>query len=217
MGAGRWKLEDSGLESYQRLAACNVENGTSLWQDWLANYYFVTQPQPIWVFSSIEVWSRLWTSTVVGRRSYHNTLDLFRDVSSRMNLERIPLITKDAFEFYEKVIRRVFGLACLYGQVIKMRRNDHVVKVERRIRIGSAWRWEQALRDSEDSSQLNTSFVERLNLTIRQGSAYLCRRTSCQARWKQRLEDHLDLLRCQANAFGSLTTFGGGSTEAPAT
>jgi len=130
-----------------------------------------------------------------------------------MNLERIPLITKDAFEFYEKVIRRVFGLACLYGQVIKLRRNEGVVKVERRIRIGSAWRWEQALRGSEDSSQLNTSFVERLNLTIRQGSAYLCRRTICQARWKQRLEDHFNLLRCQANAFGSLTTFGGGSTR----
>ena len=46
---------------------------------------------------------------------------------------------------------------------------------------------------------LNTSFVERLNLTIRQGSAYLLRRTICQARWKQRLEDHLDLLRCHYN------------------
>jgi hypothetical protein len=36
---------------------------------------------------------------------------------------------------------------------------------------------EERLRDSEDSSKLNTSFVERLNLTIRQGSAYLLRRT----------------------------------------
>jgi hypothetical protein len=35
--------------------------------------------------------------------------------------------------------------------------------------------------DSEDSSKLNTSFVERLNLTIRQGSAYLFRRTIYQA------------------------------------
>ena len=61
------------------------------------------------------------------------------------------------------------------------------------------WRLEQALRDSEDSLKLNTSFVERLNLTIRQGSAYLCRRTICQARWKERLEDHLELLRCHYN------------------
>ena len=31
--------------------------------------------QPIWVFVVIDVWSRLWPSTVVGKRSYRNTLD----------------------------------------------------------------------------------------------------------------------------------------------
>ena len=109
------------------------------------------------------------------------------------------MITTDGFEFYEKVIGRVFGPACLYGQVIKTRRNDRIVKVERRMVLGGAWRLQQALRDSEDSVKLNTSFVERLNLTIRQGSAYLGRRTTCHARWKQRLEDHLELLRCHYN------------------
>jgi hypothetical protein len=73
------------------------------------------------------------------------------------------------------------------------------VKVERRALIGAPWRFEQALRDSEDSSKLNTSFIERLNLTMRQGSAYLFRRTICHARWKERLEDHLELLRCYYN------------------
>jgi transposase-like protein/IS1 family transposase len=155
--------------------------------------------QSIWIFAAIEVWSRLWPSTVVGKRSYGSTLALFRDISSRSNLERVPLIATDGFAFYTKVIRRVFGPACLYGQVIKTRRKDRVIKVERRAVIGAAWRFEQALRDSEDSSKLNTSFIERLNLTIRQGSAYLCRRTICQARWKDRLEDHLELLRCYYN------------------
>ena len=65
--------------------------------------------------------------------------------------------------------------------------------------LGDRWRLEQALQDSEDSGKLNTSFVERLNLTIRQGSAYLGRRTICQARQKQRLNDHLELLRCHYN------------------
>ena len=155
--------------------------------------------QPIWIFVSIDVWSRLWPSTIVGRRSYRNTLGLFRDVSSRMKLEGMPLITTDGFEFYNHVVRRVFGAACLYGQVIKTRRNDRVIKVDRSRRIGAAWRWEQAWRDSEDSTKLNTSYVERLNLTIRQGSAYLVRRTICYARREQRLEDHLQLLRCYYN------------------
>ncbi len=155
--------------------------------------------QPIWIFAAIEVWSRLWPSTVVGTRSYRNTLHLFRDISSRTTLETVPLIATDGFAFYMKVIRRVFGSACLYGQVIKTRRNDRIIKVERRAVIGAAWRLENALRYSEDSSKLNTSFVERLNLTIRRGSAYLFRRTICQARWKERLEDHLELLRCYYN------------------
>ena len=116
-----------------------------------------------------------------------------------MNPDRIPLIATDGFEFYPKVISRIFGPACLYGQVIKTRRNDRIVKVERRAVIGAAWRLEEALYRSEDSSGLNTSFIERLNLTIRNGSAYLRRRTICQARWKERLEEHLELLRCYYN------------------
>ncbi len=155
--------------------------------------------QPIWIFAAIEVWSRLWPSTVIGRRSYRNTLTLFRDISSRVILEKVPLITTDGFAFYAQVIRRILGPACLYGQVIKTRRNKRITKVERRAKIGAAWRFEKALCDSEDSSKLNTSFIERLNLTIRQGSAYLFRRTISHARWKERLEGHLELLRCYYN------------------
>jgi IS1 family transposase/transposase-like protein len=155
--------------------------------------------QPMWIFAVIEVWSRLWPSTVLGKRSYQNTLTLFRNVSSRMTLKQIPLIVTDGFGFYEKVIGRVFGSVCLHGQVIKIRRNDRIVKVKRRAVLGDKWRLEQALRDSEDSVKLNTSFVERLNLTIRQGSAYLGRRTICQARQKECLNDHLELLRCHYN------------------
>ena len=123
---------------------------------------------PSWVFVTIEVWSRLWPSTVTGRRSYRNTHALFRDLSRRMNFGRLPLIVTDGFEFYQKVIRRFFGPACLYGQVLKTRRNDRIIKVERRALHGAAWRFEDALNNSEDSSTLNTSFIERLNLTIRQ-------------------------------------------------
>ena len=155
--------------------------------------------QPTWIFAAIEVWSRLWSSTVVGRRSYQNTLALFRDIAERANQEDIPLITTDGFEFYERVIGQVFGPACVYGQVIKTRRNNRIVKVERRAVIGTEGRFEERLQQSEDSSTLNTSFIERLNLTIRQGSAYLCRRTICHARWKERLEGHLELLRCYYN------------------
>jgi len=72
-----------------------------------------SKEQPIWVFVVIDVWSRLWPSTVIGKRSYRNTLDLFRDFSDRMNPEVAPLVTTDGFKFYERVIGRAFGPACV--------------------------------------------------------------------------------------------------------
>jgi IS1 family transposase len=157
------------------------------------------EQSPVWVFAAIEVWSRLWPSTVVGKRSYRNTLTLFRDVCARTHGNNVPLIATDGFKFYRQVVQRLFGTACLYGQVIKKRRNDRVVRVQRKARLGAAWRWNEVWRNSEDSRQLNTSYIERLNLTIRQGSAYLCRRSLCYARRSRRLEDHLELLRCHYN------------------
>ena len=129
-------------------------------------------------------------------------MPLRRDTTRRMASGNIPLITlisTDGYDCYEGVVREVFGVACLYGQVVKTRRNDRVVKVERTPVIGVKWRFAEALSESEDSSTLNTSFVERLNLTIRQGSAYLTRRTICHARSRPRLNDHLEILRCHYN------------------
>ena len=81
----------------------------------------------------------------------------------------------------------------------RTRRNDRVVRVERRVKIGSAAQLEDALVQSEDSEHLNTSFVERLNLTIRQGSAYLRRCSPCHARGEDQLRRHVELLRCHYN------------------
>ncbi len=83
--------------------------------------------------------------------------------------------------------------------MIKTRRNNRVVRVERRLKIGTARRLKDALLESEDSETLNTSFVERLNLTIRQGSAYLRRRSPCHARCEDQLRRHVELLRCHYN------------------
>ena len=79
------------------------------------------------------------------------------------------------------------------------RRHDRVVRVERRAVIGAAWRLDQALTHSEDSPTVNTSFIERLNLTIRQRSTYLSRRTLSHARSTDTFEAHLELLRCYYN------------------
>jgi IS1 family transposase len=158
-----------------------------------------SKDRPTWIFASMEVWSRLWPSTVVGRRTYSNTKLLLNHTVSRSGFTEPPLITTDGFKYYAGVIRRIFGYACVYGIVMKTRRKDRIVKVDRHRVIGSRWQFEEALLRSEDSSKLNTSFIERLNLTIRQGSAYLCRRSACHARVAENLKNHLALLQCYYN------------------
>ena len=148
-----------------------------------------TKSRATWVCAAIEVCSRLWAGSVLGRRASRNTTAVLNDVILRGRVVGFPLIATEGFEDYVGVSERLFGSACVHGQVLKTRRNDRVVRVERRRRIGTAGRLKAALWESEDSETLNTSFVERLNLTIRQGSAYLRRRSPC----------HVDLLRCYDN------------------
>ncbi len=155
--------------------------------------------RPIWIITVIEVWSRLWPSCVLGRRSCRNIRKLFRDLLGKSAFIDPILITTDGFAPYEWVIRRMFGSACIYGQVIKTRRKNRVVAIDRKLLIGSREQLEDALYKSKDSDTLNTSFVERHNLTIRQGSSYLHRRTTAHARWPHRLQEHLELLRCHYN------------------
>ena len=159
-------------------------------------YTFIgSKSRPMWLFATIEVCSRLWASSLVGHRSYRNTKAVLNDVILRGRLVGFPLIATDGFEYYFGVIVRLIGHACVYGQVIKTRRNNRVVRVERRVKISTARRLKDALLESEDSETLNTSFVERLNLTIRQGSAYLRRRSPCHARCEDQLRGHVGLLR----------------------
>ncbi len=74
-----------------------------------------------------------------------------------------------------------------------------MIQVERKLITGTPQQLDRMLMDSEDSSTLNTSFIERHNLTIRQGSSYLHRRSPCHSREIEYLRGHLALLQCYYN------------------
>jgi len=86
-----------------------------------------------------------------------------------------------------------------HGQVIKKRLKNRVLRVNGKLVYGTGSQIEKALDNSEDSNNLNTSYIERLNLTIRQGSVYLCRRSACHAKEEEYLRKHLALLQCHYN------------------
>ena len=155
-----------------------------------------TKKKPLWIFLAIEVWSRIWISKVVGNRNYRSVKTLLAQVINVCRILNPFIFTTDGFDPYSWATNRIWNSICLYAQVIKKRRKDRVVKVERRLIIGTRPKMEQLLFESEDSSTINTSFIERLNLTIRQGCAYLGRRTACHSRHKDLLSDNLALHMC---------------------
>jgi len=54
---------------------------------------------------------------------------------------------------------------------------NRVVRVATKRLIGPVWRVKEALLESEDSFKLNTAFIERLNLTIRDRPSHACSRS----------------------------------------
>jgi len=158
-----------------------------------------TKKKPMWIFVAIEVWPRLWISKVVGSRNYCNIKTLLNQVIDSCRIVNPFIFTPDGFEPYSWATKNLLNSICLYAQVIKKRRKNRVINVERRLIIGTRQKMEQLLFESEDSSTINTSFIERLNLTIRQSCAYLGRRTACHSRRKDLLDNNLALQICYYN------------------
>ena len=162
---------------------------------------------PTWSFTTLAVWSRLWVSTVIGRRSRHHANQLFQDTVSRGDLTALCLMTTDGYCAYAGAIRHVVGEHCVYAQVITTWRNNRVIKMTQKQVIGTAEQLQDARDSSEDSTTVNTSYVERLNLTIRQCCAYLGRRRLSHARRQHRLTDHLELVQCFYNLYAGQDHF----------
>ena len=153
-----------------------------------------------WIYTAMEVSTRLWPSFVLGTRTYRNTMELLSDFQTRGTLDGNQiLITTDGFGFYKSVIPKVFSPLAIHAQVIKKIRKNRITKVDERLIIGTEPQLKRALADSSDSEKINTSFIERLNLTLRQGVSYLQRKTSGYSRHSVCLEERIFLFQCFYN------------------
>jgi hypothetical protein len=80
-----------------------------------------------------------------------------------------------------------------YAQVDKRREGGRVVEVKRHILFGAADDLIQILETDGCGSQINTSYVERDNLTSRHSNGRLVRKTLSHAKKKAYLQRQLDL------------------------
>lgn len=82
-----------------------------------------------------------------------------------------------------------------YGQVKKVYQRRRLVRVEYRIRLGQLTELTAKLCKLKLGRGLNTAFVERVNLTLRQGVPALIRRTWSTAQEQSELALHLEWWR----------------------
>jgi len=85
--------------------------------------------------------------------------------------------------------RRVLDTDLYYAQVDKHREGGRVVEVRRRIVFGST----EVITEILGAKQINTSYVERDNLTSRQSHGRLVRKTLSHSKQDYYLQCHLDL------------------------
>ncbi len=69
------------------------------------------------------------------------------------------------------------------------------MEVERRVLVGEMTQYNERLRQAGLSGRINTAFVERINLTIRQCVSKLTRRTWGPAKFTPELMEHLEFWR----------------------
>jgi len=81
-----------------------------------------------------------------------------------------------------------------YATVHKTRVNGKLVKVERNIIFGDPKQVEEIISASKTSNNINTSFIERVNLTLRNHNRKLTRKTLCFAKQKQALDAQTNII-----------------------
>jgi transposase InsO family protein len=86
-------------------------------------------------------------------------------------------------------------MGLIYGQVKKCYRRRKLLRVTHVMRLGTEDALTFALQGMGFSGRLNTAFIERVNLTIRHGSAALARRTWATAQQSPHLLAHLEWWR----------------------
>ena len=156
--------------------------------------------RPLYVYTSLEVWSRLWVSVLVGRRNWRNTRLHMNDLRSRVAPSSIPtLLVTDSYGYYANAVKKAFGNSIVYVQVDRTYRKGRVTSTKTRLVIGPEHRLEAARSRSEDSKKINISYVDRLHLLLRRALACLQRKTTAGLREAASVLDLLELMRCHYN------------------
>lgn len=167
---------------------------------------------------------RLRLASLVGKRTLCSARRLLRRVRRCLD-GSLPLFTSDALRHYAEVLLEVFGVwehprptgrrgrpraprrvappELRYAQVQKHRKHGRVVAVTRSVIFGEPTQVQAeaaALRRANGRrGQINTAYIERDNLTLRQELRRLARKTLGFSKNRHELQRALDYIDIHAN------------------
>jgi transposase-like protein/IS1 family transposase len=163
----------------------------------------------VWVWLAIAPESRIIPAMHIGNRTALDAYTLVHDLKIRLASHCVPVVTTDGLRAYFHSITAHFG----YGSRPKRARKDHwfvspdllygqLVKRKARKRFaitrmlsGTRPDLRNLLRQRGFSGRIQTAYIERVNLTFRQGISALSRRTWAYAHSVDSLRLHAEWFR----------------------
>jgi len=174
---------------------------------------------PHWMWTAIDPESKLLLSVQVGERTLAMAQAVLHQIAQLLAPGCVPLFLSDDYSHYLTAIaahcghwvqsprRQPRGPApkprwmplpeLLYAQVVKTIRRRRIVEVKHRVVFGTKAAVAQVL--AACGWQINTAFVERLNLSLRQRVAALGRRSATPCKSEDGLGQQLALFQVYHN------------------
>jgi IS1 family transposase len=166
----------------------------------------------VWVWTSMEVTTKIVPVIRLGPRTLALAYAVVHELRQRMETGHpLPVFSTDGLRLYFYALtahfghwmtppgsrKRVWQIAAdfIYGQVKKVQRRRRLIKVELQMLWGEWSLLRSRLKAAGLTGRLNTAFIERLNLTLRQGVALLTRRTWGTAPHRAALALHVEWWR----------------------
>jgi IS1 family transposase len=163
----------------------------------------------IWLWLAIDPLTKIIPVLHLGARTQAAAHATVHALHQRLAPGCIPVFTSHGLNLYFYALTAHFGqwvatvgqraqrwqlaAGLIYGQVKKTYRRRKLVRVTPVMRCGTYVELTATLKQLGLSGRLNTAFIERLNLTVRQSVAALVRRTWSTAQEAPQLLAHLHL------------------------
>jgi len=152
----------------------------------------------IYSLTAIKPDTRLFLCHCEGKRTAEDCIRLFRDIERRRAIDSpIPVFTSDNWDPFEEGLLNVYGFLetpsyggigrkpnpvlvpypnLKYATVCKKRKNGRLIEVVQRIVYGNP-REVMRLLGVDSGGKINTAYIERINLTIRNSLARFVRKS----------------------------------------